>query len=94
MHRAGQGGELRLPRGKDPEEEDAEHAQKCHPGDQADLRVWWWSGKKGRRSLQGVNTHINHLYPGPPTSSPGVLRGQGLWLPRAGPLLASSLLPH
>lgn len=67
MHRAGQGGELRLPRGKDPEEEDAEHAQKCHPGDQADLRVWWWSG---------------------------VLWGQGLSLPRAGPLLASSLLPH
>lgn len=93
MHTEGRGGELRFPLGKDPEEEDAEHAQKCHPGDRADLRVWW-PGNKGRRVTAGMNTHKSLLYPGPPTSSPGVLQGQGLSLPRAGPLSASPSLPH
>lgn len=92
MHREGRGDELSLPLEKEPEEEDAGHAQKCHPGDLADLKVWW-PGEKGRRSQQGVNTHISLLYPGPPTSSPGVLWGQGLLLPGAGPPFASSLPP-
>jgi hypothetical protein len=97
VYREGQGDELRLPLGKESEEEDAGHAQKrealkCHPGDPVDLRVWW-PGKKGRRSRQGVNTHISLLYPGPPTSSPGVLWGQGLSLPRAGLPFASPSLP-
>lgn len=52
VHREGRGDELRFPLGKVPEEEDAEHVQKCHPGDRADLRVWW-PGNKGRRVTAG-----------------------------------------
>lgn len=39
VHREGRGAVLRPPLGKAPLVEDAEHAQKCHPGDQADPRA-------------------------------------------------------
>lgn len=39
VHREGREGVLRPPLGKEPEEEDAGHAQECHPGDLADPRA-------------------------------------------------------
>lgn len=52
-------------------------------------------GKRAGGSRQaGCEQTRGPLYRDPPASSPGALRGQGVPLPRAGPLFGFPFLPH